>query len=193
MYYFNQFPIYFWLAGWLVVLGGAIFLWGGAVLVLLSTLSQTLTDWLGKALYWMLLWLNKAIVAIQGLPGSVVSGVWIPGWVTVVLYGCIALLGMLMLRRRGKWLAAFFGVMGFLGVYRINTLSQKQQQRSMIVYHVSKQRRLIDFFDGRHAWSLSDTLTAKQEDFAAKSNRVASGIRSQTKTHVGGSRTASNG
>jgi competence protein ComEC len=180
LFYFNQFPTYFWLAGWLVVLGGAIFLWGGAVLVLLDVVSPLLAKWLGMALYYMLFGLNKAIVFIQHLPGSVVADIWIPGWVAGALYAAIALLGALMIRRRGIWLAAFFGLMGFLGLYRINTLLQKQVQRTLVVYDLSKQRRLIDFFDGRQLFALSDTLTAKQEQFTAKSNRIASGVRLKT-------------
>lgn len=190
LYYFSQFPIYFWLAGWIVVLGGAAILWGGTVLVLLDNLPsiilwnadvfQTLTGWLGNALYFMVLYLNKAIVGIQSLPGSVISDVWIPGWVDAALYMAIAFLGALMVLRRGKWLAAFFGLMGLLGVYRISTLSVKQIQRTVVVYNMPKQKRLIDFFDGRHVYALSDTLTTKQENFTAKPNRVASGIQQKT-------------
>ncbi len=190
LYYFSQFPVYFWLAGWIVVLGGAAILWGGAVLVLFDKLPeislagvdvfQTLAGWLGNALYYMVLYLNKAIVGIQSLPGCVIADVWIPGWVDAALYMAIAFLGMLMVLRRGRWLAAFFGLMGLLGVYRIGTLSAKQAQQTMVVYHMPKQKRLIDFFDGRHAYCLADTLSAKQENFAAKPNRVASGIREKT-------------
>ena len=180
LFYFNQFPIYFWLAGWLVVLGGAIFLWGGAMLILLDALSPTLAHWLGWALYGMLQCLNKAIVFIQNLPGSVVSDVWIPGWVVVALYGCLGLLGGLMVWRKGAWMIAFLSIMCLLGLYRIHTLSYKQTQRTVVVYHVTKKLRLIDFFDGNHLYALSDTLTKKQEDFTAKSNRIASGIRAKT-------------
>jgi competence protein ComEC len=197
LYYFSQFPIYFWLAGWIVVLGGAAILWGGAVLVLLENMSSvplgpfelfpTFAHWLGKALYFMVLYLNKAIVGIQSLPGSVVADVWIPGWVDAALYMAIALLGTLMVQRRGKWLAAFFGLMGLLGVYRIGTLSAKQTQQTTVVYNMSKQKRLIDFFDGRHAFALADTLTTKQENFTAKPNRIASGIRGKTQVMLEGS------
>jgi competence protein ComEC len=181
LFYFNQFPVYFWLAGWLVVLGGAIFLWGGAVLILLDTVSPTLAHWLGLILYGMLQWLNKAILFIQNLPGSVVSDVWIPGWVVAALYGCLMLLGCLLVWRKGRWLIGFLGVMCLLGIYRIGSLSQKQTQRTIVVYNVPKKMRLIDFFDGNHLYSFSDTLTKKQEDFTAKSNRIASGIRVKTK------------
>lgn len=180
LFYFNQFPVFFWLAGWIVVLGGAMVLWGGAMLILLDYVSQTLAYWLGNAMGFLLLWLNKIIVAIQNLPGSVITDVWIPGWVVVLLYLATIILGALMVRRKGRWLAAFFGIMSLLGIYRIYTLSQKQLQRSLVVYHISKQRRLIDFFEGRSLIALSDSLPAKQEAFAAKSNRIASGVSKKT-------------
>ncbi len=36
LYYFHQFPVFFWLAGWVVVFGGAVFMAGGAALVVLD-------------------------------------------------------------------------------------------------------------------------------------------------------------
>ena len=102
--------------------------------------------------------------------------VWIPGWVVLALYACLALLGAAMVSRRGKWLGAFVGVMMLLGVYRTVMVMDKQMQRSTVVYSVNKAC-LIDFFEGDQAVSLSDTLTKKQEAFAAQANRTASGVR----------------
>lgn len=177
LFYFNQFPIYFWLSGWIVVLGGAIFLWGGALLIVLNEVSTLLADWLGQALYHMVWWINKAIFLIQQLPWSVVTDIWIPAWVSAALYVGLFLLGAVMVWRRTRWLMAFLCLMFGLGTYRLHTLSKKQAQRAIVVYQVNKKRRLIDFFDGNLAYSLSDTLTQKQQDFAAKPLRVASAIR----------------
>ncbi|MDO8368000.1 MAG: ComEC/Rec2 family competence protein [Saprospiraceae bacterium] len=179
LFYFNQFPVYFWLAGWVVVFVGAVFLWGGAILVLLDSGSQILADWLGMVLYYMILWMNKIIFFIQSIPGGVVRNVWVPGWVVLALYTCLALLGAAMVTRRGKWLGAFAGVMVLLGMFRTATVLGKQQQRSTVIYSVNKAR-LIDFFEGDRTISLSDTLTKKQESFAAQANRTASGTREKT-------------
>lgn len=176
LYYFNQFPTYFWLAGWIVVFGGAVFLWGGVVLVFLDAFVPTLGDWVGTALYYMVFWMNKIIFFIQSLPGSVVRNIWVSGWAVAALFACVGLLGATMVYRRGEYIAAFCGVMALLGAYRITTLWEKQTQRTIVVYHVNKQR-LIDFFDGDCAISLMDSLTRKQENFSAQANRTASGIR----------------
>jgi competence protein ComEC len=186
LFYFNQFPVYFWLAGWVVVFIGAVFLWGGAMLVLLDWMSQTLADWLGVALYQMLLWMNKIIFFIQGIPGGVLRNVWIPSWVVLVLYACLVLLGAAMVSRRGKWIAAFVGVMALLGAYRSISVTDKQVQRKTVIYSVNKAR-LMDFFEGDQVVSLSDTLTKKQELFAAQAHRTASGMRDKRSVLLGDS------
>jgi len=48
-----------------------------------------------------------------------------------------------------------------------------------VIYHINKAR-LIDFMDGDQVFSLSDTLSKKQEGFAALANRTASGMREKT-------------
>lgn len=176
LYYFHQFPVYFWLAGWAVVFGGAVFMAGGAALVVLDVLFPLLADWLGLALYWMLRGLNQLIFTIQDFPGSVLSGVWIAGWATVLLYICIALFGAAIAQRKAGWFLGTLGVLAFLGICRIVRDSCQMRQEQMTIYHVSKNR-LMDFFDGQQTVSLSDSLSAKQVLFAAQPNRWASGIR----------------
>ncbi len=182
LFYFNQFPVYFWLAGWVVVFVGAVFLWGGAMLVVLDSFSQTLADWLGVLLYQMLWWMNKIIMFIQSIPGGVVRNVWTADWVVFAMYACLAFLGAAIMTKRGKWLGAFFGVMALMGAYRTYMVLSKQTQQTTVIYHVNKAR-LIDFFDGDQVVSLSDTLSRKQEYFASLANRTASGMREQTTVH----------
>ena len=182
LYYFNQFPVYFWLSGWIVVLGGAIFLWGGAMLVVLDLLSQTLAEWLGTALYYMLWGMNKAIFLIQTLPGSVISDIWIAGWVVAALYLCIGFLGSLMVYKKARYLMAFVATLSLLGVYRVSTLSAKGVQQEITIYHVNKQS-LIDFREGRSVVSLSDTLAAGKELYIAQANRITGAIQHKTALH----------
>lgn len=180
LYYFNQFPVYFWLAGWVVVFVGAVFLWGGASLVILDAVSKTLAEWLGIALYQMLYWMNKIIFFIQAIPGGVLRNVWVAPWAVAVMGACLVCLGAAMTTRRGKWVTWFVALMALLGAYRTFSVTEKQGQQTIVVYHVNKAR-LLDFFDGDHTFSLSDTLTRKQESFAAQSNRTASGMRENTR------------
>jgi competence protein ComEC len=182
--YFNQFPVYFWLAGWIVVLGGAIFLWGGAVLVLLDAVSGLLADGLGTALYYMVWGMNQLILLIQRLPGSVVPAVWMPPWAALLLYVAVGMLGAFMVWRKARWLAGFLACMILLGLYRNLSLAQKHQQRRCVAYYVARHRA-VDFFDGPQLYTLSDTLLPRQLAFAAQGHRTASGLRGQQQYFFG--------
>lgn len=116
------------------------------------------------------------IYGIQQLPGSVWGGIWIAGWVALLLYGIIVLLGLAMVQRRAVWLTGALGILAFLGMgHAVQELGQ-MQQRQISLYHISRQS-LLDFFDGQALTGLSDSLNDKQLLFAAQSNRWACGQR----------------
>ena len=177
LYYFHQFPVYFWLAGWAVVLGGAVFMAGGAALVLLDWLSPWLAGWLGEGLYYMLWGLNRLIVLIQGLPGSVLGGIWLTGWAALLLYVAIAFGGVAMAQRKARWVLAALGVLAVLGTGRLIREWDRVRQRQFTIYHVP-QNRLVDFLDGIEAVCLSDSVSDRQVTFAAQANRWALGAGS---------------
>lgn len=185
LYYFHQFPVYFWLAGWAVVFGGAVFMAGGAALVLLDALSTSLADWLGQALYWMLYGLNQLIVGIQHLPCSVLGGIWINGWVALLLYAVIGCWGAAMVQRKAKWVLSALILLAFLGAGRAWRDFSQAGQEQLTIYHVSKNS-LLDFFDGQQVIGISDSLTAKQVLFAAQPNRWAAGMREQQTVSLDG-------
>ena len=180
LFLFNQFPVYFWLSGWIVVLGGAIFLWGGTLLIMADAVWPKFAEIAGKLLYWMILYMNKIIYAIQNLPLSVVSGIWIPAWAAAAMYVAIFLLGGLIVWRRGGWFVSILGVVTILGCYRVYARAGKQEQKMIAIYHLSRQQRMIDFFDGNQAVTLSDSITRKQDQFAAGGFRTASAIFNRT-------------
>lgn len=176
LYYFHQFPVYFWLAGWVVVLGGAVFLWGGAMLALLSTLAPTPAEWLGWALYKLVWAMNYLIRIIQDLPGSVISGIWIAGWATALLYLFIGTLSGAFLRYQPRLFLSALGLFLVLGICRALQIMDHIHQRQVVLYHVNKQW-LLDFFDGQTRYTWADSIDARREKFAAEANRWAHGIR----------------
>ena len=123
--------------------------------------------------------MNKIIFWIQMLPGSVISNIWIAGWVVVALYMCIGMLGSMLVYRKAKYLMMLGVIMTLLGVYRITTLSVKNQEHRIVIYHANKQS-LIDFQDGGNVVSLSDTMPRRKEIFTAQANRIRHAIREKT-------------
>jgi competence protein ComEC len=173
LYYFHQFPCYFWLAGWVVVLGGAIFMGAGAALVVLDSLWAWGAHWLGVILYWKIWFINRTIGWIQGLPGSVWPGIWIETTATALLYGTMLLLAAAMVRRNTRWLIAaqlsLFLVFG-IQVWEYTKAVSKAEFR---IYHVPKGS-LADFSYGGQTLSWGEkNLSAKQINMAAQGHRWA--------------------
>ncbi|MBK8966530.1 MAG: ComEC/Rec2 family competence protein [Saprospiraceae bacterium] len=176
LYYFHQFPVYFWLAGWVVVLGGAVFLWGGFLLILLHGLSPELSDGLGWCLFQLIRGMNMTIQTIQQLPGSVLNGIWLEAWSAVFLTMLIWLLPRAIAVKKPKLMLAALGVLVLLSsTYAIKKFGQLRQKK-LIVYHTSRYF-LLDSFVGEKRFSWTDSLSQRQEQFAAQTHRWACGIR----------------
>ena len=185
LYYFHQFPVYFWLAGWVVVLGGAVFLWGGSVLVLLSALVPPAAEYLGVGLYYLLWGMNALIRGIQQLPGSVVPGIWINAWAAVLLGAFIWLLTWALSSRSPRiLLVAFFCLLG-LCISQMSWRVQAIEQQQITLYHTNRNF-LMDFFDGEKRFSWSDSLSTRQEQFAAQAQRWALGSQAAGRLTVAG-------
>jgi competence protein ComEC len=186
LYYFHQFPVYFWLSGWVVVLVGAVFLWGGALLVLLDSVQAGIAEILGTMLFKMLHWMNKIIFLIQELPGAVVRNIWIPDWFLLFLYIGLGFFGATLATRKGKWLMGMAGVLILWGLQQTHAVWRNQRQAAMLMYNL-KDGRLVDFIMGETVITLSDSLSEKQENFAAQSHRIACGIHEKLVFYPGDS------
>jgi competence protein ComEC len=175
LYYFHQFPCYFWLSGWVVVLGGAVFLWAGALLIVLDMTLPFLAGWLGYGLNGMLWAMNKIIAGIQHLPGSVITGVWISTGGAIILYGVIAAVGVAIVLKKTKALIlALCGITFLLMAGAFRNMGQTHQ-KEICIYSAGKGR-LIDIFDGHKRVTFAENLTPRQENFAAQSHRWAMGV-----------------
>lgn len=179
LYYFNQFPMYFWLSGWVVVLGGALFLWGGALLVLLDVLHGVAAELFGKLLYGLVWGINWCVFRISELPFSTVSGIWLEVWETVLLTLVLLCVAVAWETRRGWFIMPAVGMLGVVFWHGAWLKTQMARQQQVVVYHVNRQH-LVDCFDGLHVFRLRDSLGEKQEKFAAQRNRWALRVEKET-------------
>lgn len=153
LYYFHQFPIYFFLSGLVVVLAASLILGLGILLFLFSWLPP-LASLLAKLLYGVL-WGNNAFVRqLQQLPGHLVDAIWIDAWQLVALFVTVLLIGVYTVRRRPLVLMAALGAL--LLVFGVNFWHQQQlrQQKRIIVYHQYKAT-VIDAISGRYRYTIS--------------------------------------
>lgn len=179
LFYFHQFPVYFWLTGVVVVTAASFILGLGILLFALHAVP-----WLGLGLGFALravVWLvNAFIFAVQSLPHGVLDGIWIGGLVLLGLYLGILGFGYWVKRRGAMSLAFTLGCLLLAGGTQSWRAWQNSGDRSLTIYHLSRESAL-DYFDGlrRYSWSSVDP-ESEQLAWAAAQHRLYRGSRSVT-------------
>lgn len=112
VYYFQQFPNFFFITNLIVIPLAVVLLYGGIVSLLFSWIP-----YVGTSLIWCIQWvawlLNEATAAVGALPMAVSRGVWISAGTMVLLYVLMVALAMYYFHRvrRARWY-----VVGSLGL-----------------------------------------------------------------------------
>ena len=178
LYYFHQFPVYFWLSGWVVCIGGAGFLFGGAALALLHGIWHPLAVWFGKLVYNWVWAVNRLIFSISDLPGSVIGQIWIPAWAAVALYVIMAALSAGFIRRSAAWLLVGLGLTMALMSAEIYRQWRRYQDAYVAVYHAGRNQA-IDLISVRKTAYIGDTLSEKQSRNVLSGYRMARGVKQE--------------
>lgn len=154
IYYFHQFPLYFWLSGWLVVPLGAMILYIGCLLLALNSIPVLgmLTGKLLNSLVWIL---NESIFWIRDLPGGQTRYLPLSIYGATLLYICIFGLAMLWHTRKGRWALWCMGGLAAAALIHNIMAWQAQQTRELVIYHI-KGHTAIDLFEGRRLLVWSD-------------------------------------
>jgi competence protein ComEC len=186
LYYFHQFPCYFWLAGWVVVIGGAVFLWGGFVLIFLDAVWPWLAGVLGWLLYYLVWIINQLVMLIQHLPGSVVSGIWISVGACMLLYAAIACLLLAIRQRSGRWALRALACVTCVVCYQ-GWRYYEQSVTHGFTYYATPRQSLLDVRDGHEVMAITDidSSTPRVEVFAAQGHRWAQGAPAIATHRVG--------
>lgn len=176
IYYFHQFPLYFWLSS-LIVIPAAFVVIVLAICLFLSSLFLPIVSQVGgEILHFVLKSMNEAILLIQHFPGGLIKGLWIELHEVYLLYAVIVLIGIFIVKKHKKWFhVALLGALFFFCSLSIRKTIH-YFQKSIVIYHQPKAS-IIDFFDGWDLYALqSDQISAQQLDFSTQQHRWASGV-----------------
>lgn len=171
LFYFHQFPLYFWLSGWVVVPAALIILSMGIGLLLLHGLPL-IPDLLGMGLETIIQTMNQLIFSIQQLPMALLSGIWLGSGIILLLYLVLLQFMKGLHYRRLRPIQGALIIMIAIGIWNNIKIWQAGQQRMITVYHLYGHSA-IDIFHGRQGYSLSD-LPANDSKltFAAENHRA---------------------
>ncbi len=175
LYYFHQFPTYFWLSGLLAVPVSSGALYVGIALFLLDWLPYV-GYILGKILFGCVYLMNEIIFFIQKFPLAIVDKL---SFSLLAVLGFYFILIHTLLTINNRQLRSFFTPLSILVVlnsfYAFSTIHHSRQ-RKIVVYHLYKNS-LVDFINGQSCYSFTkkengNADTAHILKFAADNHRT---------------------
>ncbi len=89
LYYFHQFPVYFWVSNIVVIPGALVMLPLGLATLIAGFSFPALAEWIGLILEKFILVVNFLVSLVQQLPGSTVENIFISASQTWLLYFAI--------------------------------------------------------------------------------------------------------
>lgn len=147
LYYFHQFPTYFWLANIVVIPAAFIILSLGLLTIFVGTLVPALLPIVGKVLETVISGVNTLIYGLEYLPLSYVDRLHVDITQVLVLYGALFAAALLFHYRRFFYLLATCGCLITFAALRVSHHWSQQQQQTITFYQVNKQSH-VDFTRG---------------------------------------------
>jgi competence protein ComEC len=142
LFYFHQFPTYFWLSG-LIVIPAATLILGLGLLLFLSGLIPALEEVVGHLLYYVIALVNRLILTIEKLPFAVWEELYWSAFAVIVAYALLACWMLALAHKQFKWILAGLvlanGCALSAGIAQIH----KHQTQQLVIYQIPKQT-LID-------------------------------------------------
>ncbi|MBK7426036.1 MAG: ComEC/Rec2 family competence protein [Saprospiraceae bacterium] len=178
LYYFNQFPIYFWLSGLFVVpLAGVIMLLG------IATIALNLTpDFLANIPAYLLsfsTWLmNQSVAWTADLPGAKTEGISLSFLQALVLMSSILFMARAIQPWKSLYLKGSLACLAIFFTIYIADDIQRANQHKMVSYQV-KKGMIIDFYEGRNCICVTDMDTSSSTySMTVTKNRIMHKVNS---------------
>jgi competence protein ComEC len=185
LFYFHQFPVYFWLSGIVVIPISTVALYVGIALLAFSWLP-VLNTVLGFVLWLSLALMNGIIFVIEALPFAVISGYWIEHWEMILLYIVIFTAFVGLLKNQFKYVLTALLLLIVVSANQLLQVIKSGSQESIFVYKVKKSS-LIDYTFGHKTITIVDSLAHKNANLLLvnKNNLISKNIRNQKVIELG--------
>ena len=155
IYYFHQFPLYFWLSNLFMTPISSVVIIGGMVMLLvffIPYINNVVAFLVSKMIFLM----NCGVSWIESLPCSIVKGLYINEvQFVLLLLLLLSLLLMVGLKSRKMLFCVMIMACCFLSV-NIVTLIKQRNQKLMVFYSINNMTA-VDFIEGRSHVLVSDS------------------------------------
>lgn len=175
LFYFHQFPFYFWLSGLMVVPLATAALYSGIFLFFTDWIPYV-GDLMGYLSYLTLALMNSTVYIVQKLPFSVITGFWIENHEMYLWYLVLFLMTFASLYKLKYYVFTAIALSVFLVGLQLNRIIASANQSKIYVYKVNRSL-MMDFVSGFEHYTLSDSiLSSVKMSFANKNNMTANRV-----------------
>lgn len=177
IYYFHQFPTYFWLSNLFMGPISTIVIMGGMVMLLIFFIPY-INIGVAFCVKWLIHVMNFIVTSVEDMPFSIVKGLYINNLEFTCLITALLLL-MIVVEHKKKRL--FFAMLSILLIFSVSQLTRAVMQRhqmNLTVYSMNKNTA-IDFVCGREHVLLCDTAVINDPSivsFSIENNLVKEGV-----------------
>ncbi len=148
LYYFHQFPVYFWLTN-MVVIPLVWLIMAGAILFTISILFTFFLPYVTFVLEILLRLLNNSINFIEQLPFSAITGIRFESIHLLAFYATLILIMILITQKQYKYLLPLAGALIItITAANIITLKKASDKKELIIYNVRNNDLVISIIDG---------------------------------------------
>lgn len=177
LYYFHQFPNYFFITNLLVIPCATIILYGGFLFITISEIPF-LNEVIAFGLKKSVLFLNSGVKFINGLPGALSENVYLSFPQTLLIYAAVLSLVLFFKLARFRFLKAF--LIFVIIIITLATIDKNRKiQQSYFVVYSSRGGTLIDFINGKEHFQIRDSVINKNQgelQYLSKGNDIEKGL-----------------
>lgn len=177
IYYFHQFPTYFWLSNLFMGPISAIVIIGGMVMLMVFFIPY-INIGVAFCVKWLIYAMNFIVSWIETMPLSMIKGLYINSLEFICLIIAFVLLMMLVEHRKKPFL---FGILSMLLIFSVSQLTSAVIQRdkmSITVYSVNKASA-IDFVCGNEHVLICDSIFVNNpslSNFSIENHLIREGV-----------------
>ncbi len=177
LFYFHQFPVYFWLTNIIVIPFTTIILYFGLLFFSISFYSPA-AGFIGKILAFLVNGMNISVETIKEFPLSLIDGIYISEIENVALYCLIIFTSLFLIRKKGTFFLPVLGSILLLLSINLYQLYEVLRQKSAVLYNINGVTA-INFINGRTSYMVYDAGKKNMDDqlnYYTENHMIASGI-----------------
>ncbi len=185
LFYFHQFPNYFFLTNLVVFVFAAVVMYVGIFVILVSFIPFVSTI-SAKILAWLIFAMNESIGFIENLPYSVSRSIHLNFTEAIVLYILLISIIYAVVNRNTKLVLTAFLSIFFLQSYQFYRNIISANEKKIFVYSVPKTSA-IEFFNGEKQILFTDSLLINDDKkiaFHIQNNRIMNGIKTNNNLNL---------